>query len=743
MAVSQQYPNMNHKRKRQPDKPAQNPLQAKRIKLLETRKHLPIWPKQSAIHTALAHHDVLILSGETGSGKSTQIPQFLLDQPYCKPRKGCAGKIAVTQPRRVAAISLARRVAEEMGSPLGSASPGSRVGYSVRFDENTSPGTRIKYLTEGMLLQEILRDGALGEYGCVVVDEVHERSVNVDLLLGFLRGLVRGKRKGGLKVVVMSATAEVEALAKFFDESAGETEAMIGGEGEVPQVTDESGRDDDEVSWNGFEDPDEASQGTGAINGTHNAVASSPTQSARIYVEGRQYPVTTKYLDTPADELEEAALQRIFALHTKEPLPGDILVFLPGQDRIHSLQTLVEEFAQSLPPDIPKLQVLPLFAALPQNQQQRIFQPAPPRTRKVILSTNIAETSVTVPGVRFVVDTGLVKIKQFRTRLGLESLLVKPISRSSADQRQGRAGREAPGQCHRLYTKSAYDALESHSAPEILRCDLASALLTLKARGIADPLNFSFLTPPPLSALQKALLHLLHLSALSTTGSLTPTGRQLSRLPLTPALARVVLEAAKPSLNCLHPIIDIVAALSVENLWLNPDTEEGRERAAEARQALMSREGDHLTLLAAVRGYVAEASDRRRWAEAHMISHRAMQSVMDVRKQLLAQCQRADLFRHQDTVAAETTSSTTMELSQTEPILRSLLAGFAAHTARLCPDGSYKTFVGNQTVGIHPGSVLQGRKVEGIVFSEFVYTTRAWARNVSVVRLGWVGEVLG
>ncbi|KAI6848872.1 putative ATP-dependent RNA helicase [Hortaea werneckii] len=713
------------KRKRGNDKPQQSPLQAKRMKLLETRKQLPIWAKQSEIQAALKKQGVLVLSGETGSGKSTQVPQFLLDQPWCR-----SGKIAVTQPRRVAAISLARRVAEEMGSPLGSSSPASKVGYSVRFDDNTSQGTKIKYLTEGMLLQEMLRDAILKQYSCVVVDEVHERSVNVDLLLGFLRQLIQGKRKGTLKVVVMSATADVETLTKFFSTPANPTDtASLSGKHDENRI---DGHGNDESGSDEGDKPDQS-----AHQGVTPSNIAKPSQ---VYVEGRQYPVTTKYLDSPAEEVEEATLTRIFALHCKQPMPGDILVFMTGQDRITSLQKIVEEYASNLTSEYPKLMVLPLFAALPQHQQQRIFMPAPPNTRKVILSTNIAETSVTVPGVRFVVDTGMVKVKQFRNRLGLESLLVKQISRSSADQRKGRAGREAPGQCHRLYTEAAYKQFEDHDKPEILRCDLSSALLTMKARGVDDVLGFPFLTPPPRESMEKALLQLLQLGALREDGRISDTGRQIAKLPLTPSLGRVIIEASKPEMDCLTSVIDIVAALSVENIWQNLDTEEVREQAALARQQLMRRSGDHLTLLAAVQAYADEKSDRKRWAEDHLISHRAMQNVMDVRKQLLAQCRQAKLLQPD---SAQREGTTVADELAEEKILRCFLHGFANNVARLCPDGSYKTFVGNQTVGIHPSSVLQGKKVEAVMYNEFVFTTRAWARGVSAVRLSWLDEILG
>ncbi|KAF2716617.1 P-loop containing nucleoside triphosphate hydrolase protein [Polychaeton citri CBS 116435] len=680
----------------------------KRQRLLPSRRALPIWKRASDIRQSLQQHNVLVLSGETGSGKSTQVPQFLLDCAWCR------GKIAVTQPRRVAAISLARRVAEEMGTPCGSSSPASKVGYSVRFDESTSPSTRVKFLTEGMLLQEMLRDENMKEYSCIIVDEVHERSVNVDLILGFLKRLVQKRRstKRPLKVVVMSATADVDSLTKFFESS-------NRGSAAVNDIHTSS----DDIRKRSL-DADESIDSADAVS--------------RCYVEGRQYPVKLEYLGTPTDDLLEAALHRIFHIHCKEPMPGDILVFMTGQEAIQSLQKLAEEYAEGLTKEYPRILVLPLFAALPQSSQQRIFQPAPLNTRKVILSTNIAETSVTVPGVRFVVDTGKAKMKQFRNRLGLDSLLIKQISKSSADQRKGRAGREFPGQCYRLYTEDSYNKLENDNTPEILRCDMSEALLKMKARGIEDVMNFPFLTSPPREALEKALLQLLQLGALEEDGSISAIGRQLARLPLTPSLGRVIFEASRPERNCLPEVIDIASCLSVESIFLNVDTEEIREQAQIARGQLLRRQGDHLTLLAAVQAYAAERSDRRQWAERHLISHRAMQSVMDVRKQLTAQCRAANLLKGLTTQEA----STAPDEGKQEQILKCFLRGFSGNVARLCPDHSYKTFVGNQTVAIHPSSVLFGRKLEAILYNEFVFTNKAYARGVSAIQVRWLEEVL-
>ncbi|KAF2466518.1 P-loop containing nucleoside triphosphate hydrolase protein [Lindgomyces ingoldianus] len=722
----------------------QSHLLKRRDALLPIRKALPIWPHAESIRAALRKNNVLVLTGETGSGKSTQVPQFLFSE------KWCTKCIAITQPRRVAAISLARRVAEEMGSLFGSQGPAAQVGYSVRFDNATGPNARVKFLTEGMLLQEMLRDPELGQYSAVVVDEVHERSVNVDLILGFLKNLLEVKsnrRKAPLKIVIMSATADVESLVRFFGNGLQSSENGSQHSGAASRV----GNGDDvqsESSWSGILSDEEPTANADSIKASRNDLIQKPLSSlpeathvSTCFVEGRQYPVKTIYLSEPTQDFVEGALKMIFQIHYKEPLPGDILVFLTGQEIIESLEKLVNEYAQKMEKEVPKLLALPLFAALPQDAQQRIFTPAPHRTRKVILATNIAETSVTVSGVRFVIDCGKSKIKQFRNRLGLESLLVKPISKSAAIQRKGRAGREAPGQCYRLYTEDSYNGLEERTMPEILRCDLSHSILMMKARGVDDVVNFPFLDRPPGEALEKALLQLLHLGALTEIGTISEIGLKMSKLPLTPTLGRILLEAAAPERDCLLEVIDIISALSVEtNIFLNLVSEERKEEAEAARRDLYKRAGDHMTLLTTVQRYAEENSDRKAWCERHFVSHRAMQNVMNIRKQLRQQCTQLKLLPPSS--ISSPTSSMPSE-SHTQNILHCFLRGFLANTATLMPDGSYRTLMYKQTVAIHPSSVMFGRKTEAIVFSEFVFTTKAWAKGVSAVQNDWVGDIVG
>jgi ATP-dependent RNA helicase DHR2 len=386
----------------------------------------------------------------------------------------------------------------------------------------------------------------------------------------------------------------------------------------------------------------------------------------------------------------------------------------------------------------------------------------------VILATNIAETSVTVPGVRFVIDGGKSKVKRFHNTLGFESLVGKAISKSSADQRKGRAGREAPGQCYRLYTEKSYNEFEPQMSPEIQRSNLSSAVLAIKARdldtssgGFSDIHTFPFLTPPSEEALSRACLQLHLIGALDAkTGTITPLGRRIARLPLPPQLGRVVLEAAQPSRNCLREVIDIVSCLSVESIFLPAETEDARDAAAAARATLFRRSGDHMTLLATLQSYAAESGDRKRWAREHMCSHRALKAAMDVRKQLLSQCAAQRMLPK-----STTTSSPEKEDILPPPsdhariydeategiILQCFLRGFVDHLARVYPDKAYRLMNGSNgggggggshVVAIHPSSVLFGRKLSAFMFNEVVFTTKAYLRAVSVIRLKWLDEIL-
>ncbi|KAK3329563.1 P-loop containing nucleoside triphosphate hydrolase protein [Apodospora peruviana] len=699
---------------------------------LKTRQGLPLWTRQDEIRGILQQDDVLVLVGETGSGKSTQVPQFLYQEQWCQRKKvriekdgwteevNVGGMIAITQPRRVAATTLAHRVSREAGTPLNgergvssnrkNATSRGLVGYSVRFDHRVPPGTKIKYMTEGMLLQELLRDPHLRQYSAIIVDEIHERSVDVDLLSGFLKQIVTRDKAGRagipLKVVIMSATANVESIKQFFS-------------GATP--------DEPFDSSTVKEDP-----------------TSSPVRLLQI--EGRQFPVDVVHTLKPVPDIQETLLKTIFKIHTEEPLQdkhgrADILAFLTGQEEIEAAQRLIEEYAATLAANVPKIKVFPLFGQLSMEAQHEAFQPIKGGfTRKIVLATNIAETSVTVPGVRYVVDCGKAKVKQFRPRLGMESLLAKPISKSSAIQRAGRAGREGPGKCFRLYTEETYGTLEKTDLPEILRTDVLGAVLTMKARGIDDVMSFPLMDPPDVESVEKALLHLHLLGAIDDEGGITETGRKMVRFPVTAPYARVLLAAADPKFECLAEAIDIISIITAgEDIFLQIQTEETKEEVEIYRKELYRREGDLLTYLNTMQLYVSENADRVQWCKTRKINTRNMKQALNIRKQLRGLCVKQGLME-QPPPDPQPFSPISPERAAT--ILQCFLKGFALKTAMLAPDSSYVTTHGKHVVAIHPASVLHGQKKEAIMFLEHVYTQKNYAKKVSAIQAAWITDAL-
>lgn len=686
---------------------------------LKSRKELPLWDHQDKIRGILRRHDVLVLVGETGSGKSTQVPQFLYQEDWCKRQRvkvkgeevSVGGVIAITQPRRVAATTLAHRVSREVGTPIsgqrnsgesGDASQDSYakglVGYSVRFDHNVPRGAKIKFLTEGMLLQELLRDPDLKQYSAVIVDEIHERSVDVDLLSGFLKQIHTGDKagRGGipLKLVVMSATASVEGIQQFF---------------------------------------------SGPKSLLDDAV---PTSVELLRIEGRQYPVDIVHTSKAVLDLQEALLKTIFKIHLQEPLPGDILAFLIGQEEIESAQKLIEEYAATLASNVPKVQVLPLFGQLSIEAQHDAFKPLKSKfTRKIVLATNIAETSVTVPGVKYVVDCGKAKVKEFRSRLGMESLLAKAISKSSATQRAGRAGREAAGKCYRLYTEETFNNLADADLPEMLRNDVLGAVLTMKARGIDDVLSFPLMDSPSIESLEKALVHLHLLSAIDDRGVITDTGRKMAYFPVPAPLGRVLLAAASSPYDCVLEVIDIISCITAgDDIFHQLQSEETREEVEEYRKELYRREGDLLTYLTTIQHYAAENADRVGWCKKRKINIRNMRQAMNIRKQLRGLCLREKLLS--EAPPPDPQRFVPLSPDRAEALIKCFLKGYTLKTAMLAPDSSYVTTHGKHVVAIHPSSVLHGQKREAIMFLEHVFTQKNYAKKVSIIQANWIADAL-
>uniref|UniRef100_A0A672FFX6 ATP-dependent RNA helicase DHX15 n=1 Tax=Salarias fasciatus TaxID=181472 RepID=A0A672FFX6_SALFA len=456
--------------------------------ILKKRLQLPVWE----------YKEKLVLVGETGSGKTTQIPQWCVDMVRGLP--GPKRAVACTQPRRVAAMSVAQRVADEMDVMLGQ-----EVGYSIRFEDCSSAKTILKYMTDGMLLREAMNDPLLERYGVIILDEAHERTLATDILMGVLKEVVR--QRSDLKVIVMSATLDAGKFQVYFDN--------------CPLLT----------------------------------------------IPGRTHPVEIFYTPEPERDYLEAAIRTVIQIHMCEEDEGDCLLFLTGQEEIDEACKRIKREVDDLGPEVGDIKIIPLYSTLPPQQQQRIFEPPPPRKpngaigRKVVVSTNIAETSLTIDGVVFVIDPGFAKQKVYNPRIRVESLLVTAISKASAQQRAGRAGRTRPGKCFRLYTEKAYKTeMQDNTYPEILRSNLGSVVLQLKKLGIDDLVHFDFMDPPAPETLMRALELLNYLAALNDDGDLTELGSMMAEFPLDPQLAKMVIASCE--FNCSNEILSITAMLS-------------------------------------------------------------------------------------------------------------------------------------------------------------------------------------
>lgn len=678
------------------------------LRLLRGREGLPVWQHKEDIKKALrgSKNNLLVLISETGSGKSTQLPQFLAEEPWCKQRtvkvadladEGyVGGMVAITQPRRVAAITLAHRVAREAGTPLQKNTKTGKVGYSVRFDHHVPRDAKIKFLTEGTLLKELQRDPYLRQYSAIIVDEFHERSLDVDLVVGFLKQiLIAGPAyRGGvpLKIVIMSATVNVKAITDFFAD----------------------------------------------IESLHQ----SPRGIGVLEIPGRQYPVEIKHEPGEVLRIEDALMDRIFKINSEEPLPGGILAFLVGQENIQAAQKLIEKRSASLTSDVPKLKVLPLYGQLSLEEQQEVFRPLTAKfTRKVILATNIAETSVTIPGVRYVVDCGQVKMRQFESDLELDSLRIQPICQSSAIQRAGRAGREGPGKCYRLYTETSFNGFKVTHLPEICRSDLVSAVLTMKARGIHDVGSFPLIDTPGSKAIKTAIRQLHYLRALNNDNAITSAGQAMASFPLSAPFSAVLLAASEPEYGCVLEAIDIMSCLTAgPDIFIAVHLEEDQEDVIESRKELQRREGDIITYLTTLHQYTAENVDRAQWCKKRRINVRAMKLALQIRKQLRAMCVKKQLLSEQP--PADPQPFTPISSERAEALLKCFLRGFAMTSAFLMPDASYKCVSNKRAVAIHPASVLHGRKVEAIMFLENVFTNKNYAKKVSVVKRKWVVDAI-
>ncbi|KAI3326148.1 P-loop containing nucleoside triphosphate hydrolase protein [Xylariaceae sp. AK1471] len=628
------------------------------LSIQETRKSLPIYKYRDEFIAAIEQHQILVLVGETGSGKTTQLPQYLHEAGYTKDGL----KVGCTQPRRVAAMSVAARVAEEMGVKVGN-----EVGYSIRFEDNTSDKTILKYMTDGMLLREFMTEPDLAAYSALMIDEAHERTVHTDILLALVKDLAR--ERPDLKLLISSATMNAEKFAKYFDD-------------------------------------------------------------APIFnIPGRRYPVDIYYTPAPEANYLTAAITTIFQIHTSQGR-GDILVFLTGQDEIEAAEQQLTDTARKLGNRVKELLICPIYANLPSDLQSKIFEPTPEGARKVVLATNIAETSLTIDGITYVIDPGYVKENVYNPATGMSNLVVVPCSRASANQRSGRAGRVGPGKCFRLYTKYAYmNEMDESTTPEIQRTNLNGIVLQLKSLGINQLLEFEFMDPPPTESLIGALNQLFALQALNHKGELTKVGRQMAEFPTDPMLAKAVLAADK--FKCVDEVLSIISMLSEASaLFFRP--KDKKIHADSARNRFTVKDGgDHVTLLNIWNQWV-DSDFSPVWARENFLQQRSLTRARDVRDQLAKLCERVE-------VAPSSCGS-----SNLEPIQKALTAGFFPNAARLQRGGdSYRTLKNNTTVYIHPSSVLMKSDPpeKTVIYYELVLTNKEYMRSCMPIRPQWLNEV--
>ncbi|XP_055621408.1 ATP-dependent RNA helicase DHX8 [Toxorhynchites rutilus septentrionalis] len=620
------------------------------MSLVEQRQSLPIYKLRDDLIKAVTDNQILIVIGETGSGKTTQITQYLAECGFI-----ARGKIGCTQPRRVAAMSVAKRVAEEYGCRLGQ-----EVGYTIRFEDCTSQETVIKYMTDGMLLRECLVDFDLKSYSVIMLDEAHERTIHTDVLFGLLKQAVQ--KRPEIKLIVTSATLDAVKFSQYFFEA--------------PIFT----------------------------------------------IPGRTFPVEILYTKEPETDYLDASLITVMQIHLREP-PGDVLLFLTGQEEIDTACEILYERMKSLGPDVPELIILPVYSALPSEMQTRIFDPAPPGSRKVVIATNIAETSLTIDGIYYVVDPGFVKQKVYNSKTGMDSLVVTPISQAAAKQRAGRAGRTGPGKAYRLYTERAYrDEMLPTPVPEIQRTNLATTVLQLKTMGINDLLHFDFMDAPPVESLVMALEQLHSLSALDNEGLLTRLGRRMAEFPLEPNLSKMLIMSV--ALQCSDEILTIVSMLSVQNVFYRP---KDKQALADQKKAKFNQiEGDHLTLLAVYNSWKNNKFSNA-WCYENFVQIRTLKRAQDVRKQLLGIMDRHKL----DVVSA---GKHTMRVQKT------ICSGFFRNAAKKDPQEGYRTLVDSQVVYIHPSSALFNRQPEWVVYHELVQTTKEYMREVTTIDPKWLVE---
>lgn len=661
----------------------------------KSKLELPIDKHDKSILYLLENHRVLIIIGETGSGKSTRIPEILFssgsynydnkDDGGNKNRANPRGSgnnskmvICITQPRRIAAIQLAQRVAQNLNCNLGST-----VGYAVRFKEVIdSERTLIKFMTDGLLLKSILHDPLLSKYSVIIVDEVHERNLNTDLLLGSLKCIMM-KRKD-LKIIICSATMNVESMIKFFTHRNDEHK-------------------DQEVA---LEKP------------------------AVLCVQGKLYPVKIHYRKNSVPNYMDAAVETAVNIHESIRLAsGKILIFLTGQDEVDYVQEKLDDYSRTTASrlDLKKLLVFPLYASLKPEEISKAFESYGRDTRVCIVATNIAETSLTIDDVAFVIDCGFTKIKVYDHKTGMDSLIRVPISKSSAKQRAGRAGRTRNGLVFRLYREDDYEQLNEYTVPDVQKSSLAETVMMLKSLGLSDLKRFPLISPMPEENLVAALEILYAIQAIDEEGELTSSGHIMAKLNLDPKLSKVLVSLE--SANCTLEACRIVAILQVKEIFVKPGRHANSLWTNQNLSKICVSEGDLPSYLNIMNGFINNQMNQK-WAERRNLNYQSLLNATEISYKLESQLKRCGI---------KVTSCN----GHVGIIQRSMVSGLFSNAAYLHPCGDYKTVRGDEIVHVHPLSVFHEmvERPQFVVFVEIIDTTKTYMRHIMSIEQNWLLEV--